>query len=1186
MSKRYSILFAIFFSSALLFSGGGWAANAVDVQVTVNTPQSIVIEYQFGDFTRTPVDIEGAQYMEIRLPSEGVTKELGAPAVPIVARSIIIPGDRQMSVRVIEAEYYEIGEIDIIPSKGFILRTVDPADVPWTFGESYHNDSYYPGQLAIGGDPYIMRDYRGMVVTVNPFQYNPVKRILRVYTSMTVEVVAEGPGRVNLLEPRGHERALSRAFHELYSAHFINYNMNGRYDPLDEEGDMLIIVHDAWNENVQPLADHKESIGINTTVVNVSTIGNNSQSIKNYIQDLYDTSDLAFVLLVGDAAQVATPQASGGASDPSYSKLAGNDDYPDIMVGRFSAESPGDVDTQVERTIEYEVNQSVIQDWFWRGMGVASNQGPGDDGEYDNEHIENIRIDLLAYGYTLVDQIYDPGASAAEVTAALNEGRGWINYCGHGSPTGWGTTGFSNSHVNALTNDNMLPTNFTVACNCGEFDNYTCFAEAWLRATNGSEPTGAIAAYMSSISQSWDPPMEAQDECNLLYVAEAYHSYGTLCYAGSCSMMDDYGSGGVEMFNTWIYFGDPSLNLFYVAPDEIRGHVYNATTGHEMESVLVQILDPEASCYTDEYGFYSMKADYPDSVQITASFIGYETDTEWVNVTQEGVTYHNIYMTAINPGTLAGNVTDLDTGEGIGGTVSVYSGLTKLTYGPIDDVTGYYELEVPEGTWTVTIDPENPYMSVSEPNVVIVMGETTIQDFQLAALTEFVDISGSAGIAYGGYGEGVSFVDFDGDGDEDIFVVNLLGDNRMLRNDGGTFTDVAADVGLTGNTKGFAAVWGDYDRDNDFDCFISQRSGYNALYRNDNGFFTDVALEVGVGGEDWDYGQGAAWFDMDNDGLLDLYVVNKIGPNRLFKNLGGTFEEVGSLYGADDSGAGAGVSIVDYDNDGDSDIYVVNSAEEGNVLLRNDNTGFTDVSTIAGVGNTGAGRGSSWGDIDGDGDMDLFITNSGADVLYRNDGGVFTDITEVSGVGDTGEGNGCAFADYDRDGDQDLAVATGTALLLYLNDGAGTFVEVSDLIGLSGGLGVGLAFGDIDDDGDQDLYVSCTNNVDDMLFENSGNVNTWLNVSLRGALSDKNGVGSRVEAWVGNRHYVRDVITGSGYYSQSSIETEIGLIRETMVDSLIVQWPSGKRSKLVHIGADQSIRISESSFHKVPIPLE
>ena len=94
----------------------------------------------------------------------------------------------------------------------------------------------------------------------------------------------------------------------------------------------------------------------------------------------------------------------------------------------------------------------------------------------------------------------------------MNAGRGMINYCGHGSDTSWGSTGFNNSNVNALVNDNMLPVICSVACVNGNFPNQTCFAEAWLRATNNGEPTGAVATYMSTVNQSWDPPMEGEDE--------------------------------------------------------------------------------------------------------------------------------------------------------------------------------------------------------------------------------------------------------------------------------------------------------------------------------------------------------------------------------------------------------------------------------------------------------------------------------------------------------------------------------------------------------------------------------------------------------------------------------------------------------------------------------------------------
>jgi len=184
----------------------------------------------------------------------------------------------------------------------------------------------------------------------------------------------------------------------------------------------------------------------------------------------------------------------------------------------------------------------------------------------DYEHIENIRLMLLDHGYTSVDQFYDPDIVTADVTAALNEGRGIINHCGHGGPGGWGSGGISVWHVDALINHNMLPFAFSVACATGAFEHETCLGEAFLRATHGDIPTGAIGFFGGSLSQNWSEPMEAQDEFNYLLVNETYVSYGTLCYAGCCSMMDDYGEGGVHMFMTWHLFGDPSVRIVGVPP--------------------------------------------------------------------------------------------------------------------------------------------------------------------------------------------------------------------------------------------------------------------------------------------------------------------------------------------------------------------------------------------------------------------------------------------------------------------------------------------------------------------------------------------------------------------------------------------------------------------------------------------
>jgi len=556
--------------AALLPTGIAQARDNTRATVAVldDGPQGTTLALILDGYEHQDVAIDGRPYSVIGLGEESPLLEAGCPDLARVCRSIIVDDDAALALRIIEAVYEDFADVWVAPSKGSLPRTVNPEDVPFTFGKFYETDAFYPGALAELGEPYILRDFRGVAVRFQPLQYNPVTRTLRVYTRLVVAVTPAGAGGVNALAPELKPRAICRAFDQLYRKHFVNYaQVRPIYPPLNELGDLLIIAYDAWIPNVEPLVTHKIGAGFDTTIVGVSTIGNNSTAIKNYIQSVYSQGSLAFVLLVGDDAQVRAYDVGVEESDPSYALLAGGDHFPDIVVGRFSATTAAEVDTQVQRTIEYETLPAVDQAWFKMATGVASNQGPGDDGEYDNQHMDNIRADLLNYDYTVVDRIYDPSASAAAVSAALNAGRGFVNYCGHGSTTAWGTTGFSNSNVNALTNNGMLPFIVSVACLNGDFAETTCFAEAWLRATHNNAPSGAIAIYASSVNQDWNPPMAAQDEVTDLLCAEAYFSFGALCYAGSCRMMDDYPSTGPYMYDTWHVFGDPTVRVFgYATP--------------------------------------------------------------------------------------------------------------------------------------------------------------------------------------------------------------------------------------------------------------------------------------------------------------------------------------------------------------------------------------------------------------------------------------------------------------------------------------------------------------------------------------------------------------------------------------------------------------------------------------------
>jgi hypothetical protein len=537
----------------------GEGTEELAVRVLESNDERIVLEYEIGGFDRTAVDIGGVAYDVISLGGESSILERGFPELPHVCRSVVIPDEGHMEVSVLSAGFEDVPGLRVVPSKGVLDRTVDPASIPYEFGAIYGRNEWYPSEVAWGREPYILRDFRGLCLVVQPLQYNAASGVLRVYTHVVVEVRRTGPGGVNELTLH-HRDQMTDEFHQIYERQFLNFEPM-RYVPVGEIGEMLIITYDAFYNAMLPLVQWKNQMGVKTTMVNVSTIGNNSTSIKNYILNKYNTTNLAFVLLVGDAAEVAYPTASGGASDPSYSLLAGGDNYPDILVGRFSASTVAHVQTQVERTITYERDPMAGATWYHKGTGIASNQGPGDDGEYDNQHVDNIRADLLAFTYTEVDRIYDPTATASQVTNALNNGRSIINYCGHGSTTSWGTTGFSVSHINALVNNNMLPFIFDVACVNGNFTYSVCFAEAWMRATNGGVPTGAIGIYASSINQSWNSPMCAQDEMVDLLVAGQKRTFSGLAYNGSCRMMDEYGTDGVNMFKTWHVFGDPSVRV-------------------------------------------------------------------------------------------------------------------------------------------------------------------------------------------------------------------------------------------------------------------------------------------------------------------------------------------------------------------------------------------------------------------------------------------------------------------------------------------------------------------------------------------------------------------------------------------------------------------------------------------------
>jgi len=359
----------------------------------------------------------------------------------------------------------------------------------------------------------------------------------------------------------------------------------------------------------------------------------------------------------------------------------------------------------------------------------------------------------------------------------------------------------------------------------------------------------------------------------------------------------------------------------------------------------------------------------------------------------------------------------------------------------------------------------------------------------------FVDITDKAGIRFRHQnsptpekylvetmGSGGAFIDYDGDGLLDIFLINggwVPGTSKdrnfnhaLYRNRGdGTFEDVTARAGIEPNTAfGMGVAVGDYDNDGHDDLFITNFNGRNILYHNNgNGTFTNVTTKAGVGG-DGQWSASAAFLDYDNDGLLDLWVTryvdhsftnNKIcGPfsekgirgyctpqiynglsNVLYHNNGdGTFTDVSATAGLSQHlGKGLGVTVLDYNGDGYADVYVANDSVAGFLFRNNKDGTFSEVGLESGValdenGQPQAGMGTFSGDIDGDGLPDIVKTNLDFEYLdvYRNMGkGIFEDASTRMGVQLATRpfvGFGVVLFDFDNDGWLDMAVANGHIL--------------------------------------------------------------------------------------------------------------------------------------------------------------
>ncbi len=466
------------------------------------------------------------------------------------------------------------------------------------------------------------------------------------------------------------------------------------------------------------------------------------------------------------------------------------------------------------------------------------------------------------------------------------------------------------------------------------------------------------------------------------------------------------------------------------------------------------------------------------------------------------------------------------------------------------------------------------------------------------------DLGISHQLSEGTIGAGVSVHDFNGDGLDDLTLGHTRGGISFYVNTGDGFSLISP---LVVNREFVKQInWVDYDNDGDLDLYVAANDGISRLYQNTGDLqLVDATEESGLP-LNVHFGYGACWGDYNRDGWLDLYYASKgvIGDpdairsyNRLFKNnADGTFSERTEESGAaDDDKLPFCAAFLDYNNDMWPDIYIANDKLTYNTLLENSRNGtFLDVSQQTGADARMNAMCVNPGDYNQDGWIDIYVTNTPIGSQLLENSGVLDQagFIQYHNVAEDLQAHfpgancwGSNFLDADNDGDLDLYVSSSidqpkeVSSIFYENI-EGTSFQIPFVEGFLADTTQSYtnAIGDFDNDGLIDIVVQNNPPYDFYFWKNNTITNNhWLKLDLEGVMSNRDGVGVRIESYVQGDYQMQFTLCGSGFLGQNSSYRHIGLGESEQLDSLVITWPTGHIDKFYNVQSEQIYKVLEGS---------
>ncbi|MDO9576264.1 MAG: C25 family cysteine peptidase [Candidatus Cloacimonadales bacterium] len=535
------------------------------------------IQFSLNGFEMENVYENGVNYKKITYSNEGCFLDFGKPDLPRFTRMFAIPDEDGVRFEITHIQSEIISDITVYPIQELQSESQPNRNEFSIDDQFYAGNEVFPAELINISEPMIFRDIRLVSVTFNPFQYDPAKKELRVIRNIEISLISDNSGKAG--NPRQSDRKLSRSFEKLYEAVVENYDaVTSNTDEIYQEPCYLFIYP---NDNtvlttLQYLTDWKQLKGFEVHLASTAVTGNTTSTIKNYIQNAYDTweNPPEFVTFVGDASgsyniptYFETYSGYNGEGDHPYSQLEGGDILADVILGRLSFNSINEFEVIIHKILHYEKTPYMGNTaWYNRAVMVGDPSPSGPSVVFTKQSIKEM-IDYHAPN--IVSTEYYTGGYSSGMSTQLNIGVAYLNYRGY-----VGMSGFNNNSINALNNGLMLPFAVFLTCGTGSFATETSPSETFIRAGTATNQKGAIAAVGTA---TWGTHTTFNNSVDAgtyygVFTDQIYNPGGALV-RGKLHLFNSFpGDPGnrVTIFSHWnSLMGDPGVELWTGIPQEL-----------------------------------------------------------------------------------------------------------------------------------------------------------------------------------------------------------------------------------------------------------------------------------------------------------------------------------------------------------------------------------------------------------------------------------------------------------------------------------------------------------------------------------------------------------------------------------------------------------------------------------------